>query len=384
MHRILVRNGLVNHQVQVHRRSYKRWQREAPIQLWQMDLMSGVFLADGRECKLVTGIDDHSRFITIAKVVLQPSGRAVCEAFLAAMRRYGVPSEVLTDNDKQSPAVTPALPTEVMLERVCRENGITQQLTKPRSPATTRKIKRFHKTLQSLEMATPAQVFRPHPIPIIGDAAEPAVTSPPAVTVSPVPAEAMRLPELPPPRSAEENPLVTAVEFEAMINPSRHLCPPGNRSLKFSPNLAGRTVTVWANHHVMHVLLDGQLIRTRPMAFTDADLRQLLMKGGRVGGPEPQGGIIPGRPLPPGRRRRGRPQSDQGRPGLPRADAHCARPRAGRQARHPPGADSAPTARETRWGAHRHHAIGEEASEAAGTGSRCGTDGERAVAPEGT
>jgi hypothetical protein len=42
--------------------------------------MGGVFLADGGECKLVTGIDDHSRFVVIATVVTKPSARAVCQA----------------------------------------------------------------------------------------------------------------------------------------------------------------------------------------------------------------------------------------------------------------------------------------------------------------
>jgi integrase-like protein len=71
------------------------------MHLWQLDLVGGVPLADGRECKMVTGIDDHSRFVVIAAVVAVPSGRAVCAAFTAAMRRYGVPFEVLTDNGKQ-------------------------------------------------------------------------------------------------------------------------------------------------------------------------------------------------------------------------------------------------------------------------------------------
>src|SRR5262249_39139050 len=37
---------------------------------------------------------------------------------------------------------------EVLLERICGENGITQRLTKPRSPTTTGKIERLHQTLQ--------------------------------------------------------------------------------------------------------------------------------------------------------------------------------------------------------------------------------------------
>jgi len=60
-------------------------------------IVGGLPLADGRECKLLTGIDEHSRFVVIAAVLPAPSSRAVCEAFAAAMRRHGVPSEVLTD-----------------------------------------------------------------------------------------------------------------------------------------------------------------------------------------------------------------------------------------------------------------------------------------------
>ena len=97
VHRALVRNGLVEPQEQRHQRKYRRWQREAPMQLWQLDLVGGIYLADGRECKMLTGIDDHSRFVVIAKVLAVPNGRAVCEAFSEAMRRYGIPSEVLTD-----------------------------------------------------------------------------------------------------------------------------------------------------------------------------------------------------------------------------------------------------------------------------------------------
>jgi transposase InsO family protein len=98
VHRVLVRNGLVAAEEQQHPRKYRRWQREAPMHLWQLDLVGGIPLADGRECKMVTGIDDHSRFIVIAAVVVVPSGRAVCAAFTAAMHRYGVPFEVLSDN----------------------------------------------------------------------------------------------------------------------------------------------------------------------------------------------------------------------------------------------------------------------------------------------
>jgi transposase InsO family protein len=131
IHRVLLRNGLVNPQEQQDKRVYKRWAREAPMHLWQLDLVGGIHLADGRECKMLTGIDDHSRFVVVATVLERPSGSTVCEAFIAAMSRWGVPFEVLTDNGKQfAGKFTRPMPVEVLFERTCREYGITARLTK--------------------------------------------------------------------------------------------------------------------------------------------------------------------------------------------------------------------------------------------------------------
>jgi hypothetical protein len=38
---------------------------------------------------------------------------------------------------------------EVLFDRICRENGITHRLTQPRSPTTTGKIERFHRSLRT-------------------------------------------------------------------------------------------------------------------------------------------------------------------------------------------------------------------------------------------
>ena len=37
---------------------------------------------------------------------------------------------------------------EVLFDRICRENGIKHILTAPRSPTTTGKVERWHKTLR--------------------------------------------------------------------------------------------------------------------------------------------------------------------------------------------------------------------------------------------
>ena len=119
------------------------------MQLWQLDVTASAFLAGGTEVKIVTGIDDHSRYCVIARAVMRATARPVCRAFVEAMAVYGVPEEVLTDNGTVFTGrfIKPR-PAEVLFERICRENGITQRLTKPRSPTTTGKIERLHQSLQ--------------------------------------------------------------------------------------------------------------------------------------------------------------------------------------------------------------------------------------------
>ncbi|PZS27738.1 MAG: IS481 family transposase [Pseudonocardiales bacterium] len=313
VHRVLTRNGLVDPQAQVHKRQYKRWQRAAPMHLWQMDIVGGLPLADGRECKLLTGIDDHSRFVVIAAVLPAPSGRAVCEAFAAAMRRYGVPSEVLTDNGGQfSGRHHRPQPVEVLFERVCRENGIMQRLTKPRSPTTTGKIERFHRTLreeflnhvapfespeaaqaavdawvsaynhqrphQALDMATPTSLFRPNG-PTRLDArpdTRSEESSPPALAVTVI--------EPAPAPSSDGQ----AVEFEARVPPSGELSiRSGRQQISLHEAMAGRTVIVWADLRSIHVSADGHVIRTVASRLRPDDLRDLTMRGARPAGPAP-------------------------------------------------------------------------------------------------
>ncbi len=57
-------------------------------------------------------------------------------------------AEVLTDNGRVFTGRFSHQPDEVLIDRICRENGINHLLTAPRSPTTTRKIERFHRTLR--------------------------------------------------------------------------------------------------------------------------------------------------------------------------------------------------------------------------------------------
>jgi transposase InsO family protein len=152
IYRALVRHGLVAVEQRRRRRSdYRRWERGRPMELWQMDVVGGFHLCDGTELKAVSGIDDNSRFVVSAMLVRRATARPVCEALLAALRRHGCPDQILTDNGKVftgrfGPAGSAS---EVMFDRICAENGIRHLLTAPRSPTTTGKIERWHKTMRA-------------------------------------------------------------------------------------------------------------------------------------------------------------------------------------------------------------------------------------------
>ena len=86
VYRTLVRNGLIEPESRRRRRKdYRRWKRSAAMELWQLDVTASAFLAIGSEVKIVTGVDDHSRFCVIARAVLRATTRPVCQTFVDAM-----------------------------------------------------------------------------------------------------------------------------------------------------------------------------------------------------------------------------------------------------------------------------------------------------------
>lgn len=342
IYRVLVRHGLINPVPRGRRREdYRRWERSRPMELWQMDIVGGVMLANGREAKVVTGVDDHSRFCVIAAVVPRATGRAVCLAFAGALHRFGAPEEVLTDNGKQFTARFNTGGGEVMFDRICRENGVTHRLTKPRSPTTTGKVERFHQSLQrellddvevwadleeaqaaidafrqeyntrrphqSLGMTVPADRFTTRPTEALPLRLPPALT-----TTDPKQPPPTALPN--PPRSQSQQPAATttplvmdangvdpvnlAVEITRTVPACGNLAVCGQQ-FWLGPVRAGATIRLWADTTVVHLLLNGVRLKTVPSRLTPTHLRQLLADGGHPAGPSPAatGQLKPGAPV---------------------------------------------------------------------------------------
>jgi len=204
-------------------------------------------------------------------------------------------------------------PVEVLFERICRENGITQRRTKPRSPTTTGKIERFHRTLreeflnhvspfespsaaqeavdawvtgynqqrphQALDMATPASLFRPN-----GPTRQDKPPETERQGSLPAPSLTVTLIEAPPTPAIEGG----CVEFEARVPPSGEVTiRSGRQRISLHQAMAGRTVTVWAGRRSIHLSLDGHVVRTVASRLRPEDLRHLAMRGARPAGTEP-------------------------------------------------------------------------------------------------
>ena len=267
IYRTLARNGLLVPGARRRKRSdYIRWERQRPMELWQMDVMGGVRLSDGSEVKVLTGIDDHSRFCVAAGLMTTANARAVCRVFAASLRRHGVPDEILTDNGKVFTGRFSKPPVEVLFDRICRENGITHRLTAVRSPTTTGKIERFHRTLrlellegevfatidtaqaafdawvedyntnrphQAIAMATPTERFTARPD-----------TTPDTVITEPAPGPA-------------PTHITRHVTMSANISVTGQTFNVGKR-------YAGRIVTVDVGRNVLRIYFDGTLVRSQP------------------------------------------------------------------------------------------------------------------------
>jgi len=324
VYRTLVRNRLIEPVSRRRRRKdYRRWERGTAMELWQLDVTASAFLTDGTEMKIVTGIDDHSRFCVIAQAVRRAIARPVCQAFVDAMRAYGIPEEVLTDNGKVFTGRfhKPGVPVEVLFDRICRENGITHRLTKIHSPTTTGKIERLHQTLQrelldahgpfesiealqaaldawrqeyntdrphqSLAMAFPASRFTPA-VPASELRVPAQLTAltreakPPQPSPGPLPVPV----EGPEPVIAHTYNGLHAVEVDRVVPASGNL-QLGGQQVWLGPALSGRRVTLWVDAISLHVLLDGTRIKTLPSRLSVTELARLTAHGARRAGPSP-------------------------------------------------------------------------------------------------
>lgn len=145
VHQALCRNHLVSPQRPRRGKALKRFERECPNDLWQIDATQ-VSLADNGEAWIVDCLDDHARLCLCALACESPTGEAAWACFSAAAGAYGLPRQLLSDNG--SIFTGRFLGVEVAFERRLAELGVELLNAAPAHPQTLGKLERLHRTLK--------------------------------------------------------------------------------------------------------------------------------------------------------------------------------------------------------------------------------------------
>jgi transposase InsO family protein len=129
-----------------------------PNQLWCMDFKGYFATADGKRCDPFTITDAYSRYLIRCQIVSRmdlSQVRAICEA---AMREYGVPARIRTDNG--APFAGTGLLGLSQLSLGWMKLGIVHERIQAGRPQQNGRHERMHRTLKEDTTKPPATSLR--------------------------------------------------------------------------------------------------------------------------------------------------------------------------------------------------------------------------------
>jgi transposase InsO family protein len=144
--RILKRRGLIDPKP-CHRPALKRFQRETPNELWQMDFKGHYKISDGR-CHPLTILDDHSRFLLGLYALEYERAELVKSRLINTFERFGLPEAILMDHGSLWWSTTNSWGLTWLSVWLLKQD-IDLLFCAIRHPQTQGKVERFHRTLES-------------------------------------------------------------------------------------------------------------------------------------------------------------------------------------------------------------------------------------------
>lgn len=142
---ILKRNNRIEPEDSAAATPFRRFQREAPNELWQMDYKGDFAMLDGKRCYPLTMLDDCSRFCLCLEASCGTSFAGFYPVYTRVLEEYGLPQAILCDNGKpwgDSKGGITAFDVWMMRLGVLPIHG------RPLHPQTQGKDERFHRTLK--------------------------------------------------------------------------------------------------------------------------------------------------------------------------------------------------------------------------------------------
>ena len=141
VHRILRRQGYVQKE-DSRRPALKRFEREAPNELWQMDF-KGEYQYAGGWCYPLSIVDDHSRYAVGLYPLRSPALEPVRACVVRTFEVYGVPEALLMDHGTPWWSTTNGYGlTRLSVELI--EQGIRLCFSGVGHPQTQGKVEQFH------------------------------------------------------------------------------------------------------------------------------------------------------------------------------------------------------------------------------------------------
>ena len=136
--------------------SYIRFEASMPNETWQADFthdrLTRTDDRPGRDCEILTWLDDCSRYALSVTAHLRVTGPIVLATFRQTVSQHGIPASTLTDNGM---VFTTRLAqgkvgagTRNGFETELRRLGVVQKNGRPNHPTTQGKVERFQQTMK--------------------------------------------------------------------------------------------------------------------------------------------------------------------------------------------------------------------------------------------
>lgn len=142
---ILKRNGFITPEASAAHTTYKRFVRERPNDLWQMDFKGHFAMQNGERCHPLTIKDDHSRMLLCLDAYNNERWESVKQSLERVFTTYGLPNTILCDNGSPwGDSMNGYTPFELWMMQM----DILPIHGRPLHPQTQGKEERFHRTLK--------------------------------------------------------------------------------------------------------------------------------------------------------------------------------------------------------------------------------------------
>lgn len=141
---ILKRNGFITPEQSAGHTPFKRFERDAPNDLWQMDFKGHFAMCDGNRCHPLTMKDDHSRNLLCLDAYDNERWESVKASLHRVFLEYGLPNTILCDNGAPWGDSHQGY---TQFELWMMQMDILPIHGRPLHPQTQGKEERFHRTL---------------------------------------------------------------------------------------------------------------------------------------------------------------------------------------------------------------------------------------------